>query len=175
MTTKTIPLSQAGNADMRAFAKNVCGLNLGFGGIGNDALRAKIAECGYDSITVQEAPPSPVAPAAGTPPRRPKLEPGNVAAAPQKKTAQSKRMILVARSDDQGGDQPVPVSVNGKAMLIPRGEPVPVPASYVEVLRHAVAYHYDQIDLGGGQSEFRRREVPMYPFQDLGPAQEAAA
>ena len=45
-----------------------------------------------------------------------------------------------------GGDEDVKVSVNGTAMLIPRGQDVVVPVEYVEVLEHAVQFVYDEYD-----------------------------
>jgi len=195
MTTKTIPLAEAGQKDLIAFAKNVCGLTLGFGELSLVKLRAKISECGYDSVTVEQAAEQPAAP----PPQRrspiPEFktaaaEPVATAPRSRKKKKSSGRLrprfqvehppapkklrIIVARSNEAGGDEPVKCGVNGKAMLIPRGEPVDVPAPYVEVLENAIAFHYEQRDLGGGLTELVRREVPLYPFQILGPSPVAA-
>jgi hypothetical protein len=74
--------------------------------------------------------------------------------------------IIIQTSDRAGGDRPVPVGVNGRIMLIPRGTPVWVPESYVEVLKHAVEHAYDEYDadsniFGGLQA---RKDVSAYPF-----------
>ena len=71
--------------------------------------------------------------------------------------------IHVNITEEAGGNEPVPVSVNGKVMLIPRGKDVDVPAEYVEVLQHAISHKYDPLPDGGMNPV--PREVPLYPFQ----------
>lgn len=74
--------------------------------------------------------------------------------------------IIVQTSDKVGGDRPVPVGVNGRIMLIPRGTPVWVPEPYVSVLQNAVEYSYDEYDANtnmfGGLTN--QKAVPSYPF-----------
>jgi len=78
--------------------------------------------------------------------------------------------IIIPESERDAGDMPVPVGVNGVTILIPRGLPSWVPDEYVEALRNAVEFVYDEfkgqkaangIDLGGLS---KPREVQSYPF-----------
>jgi hypothetical protein len=71
--------------------------------------------------------------------------------------------ILISRTNEPGGDQPVPVAVNGRAILIPRGKPSPVAYKYVEALTNAEQAIYDPLPDGGISTE--PRMVPAYPFQ----------
>lgn len=71
--------------------------------------------------------------------------------------------IHIQLTEDPGGDEPVPVGVNGKVMLIPRGKDVEVPHAYFEVLSNAIAHKYDPMP-GGGINPVPRA-VPLYPFQ----------
>lgn len=64
--------------------------------------------------------------------------------------------ILIPKTEDPGGDEPVPVGVNGKVMLVPRGKPVDVPKAYYEVLRNAVRHVYDSLPDGGINPEPRK-------------------
>jgi hypothetical protein len=79
--------------------------------------------------------------------------------------APEKVKILIARTEDAGGDEPVPVGVNGPIMLVPRGEPVEIPYAYYEVLKNAVKDIYDPLPDGGMNPV--PRKVPAYPFQRL--------
>lgn len=77
------------------------------------------------------------------------------------------RQIMIAVSEQPGGREPVSVSVNGRAMFIPRGERCWVRDAYVEVLRNAVAEVYDPYDpeIDGGRGGLRApRKVPAYAF-----------
>lgn len=77
--------------------------------------------------------------------------------------------IIIHRQDPQvypGGDEPVPVGVNGVALRIPRGSPQWVPVEYVEVLEHAERFVYAPYDpekdpLGGLREP---QIVKEYPF-----------
>lgn len=70
--------------------------------------------------------------------------------------------VIIAATEEPGGDEAVPVGVNGKAMLIPRGEPSKIPYRYYEVLENAKEWVYPQLKDGGlGQP----RAVYSYPFQ----------
>ncbi len=79
-------------------------------------------------------------------------------------------MIHIMEQEGTSGADPVAVSVNGKAMLIPRGSPQKVPWKYVHVLHNAVEVRYTQARSESGEtlSELIPRNVLSYPFQDLG-------
>lgn len=72
--------------------------------------------------------------------------------------------INVAAVEGQGGDRPVPVTVNGRTMLIPRGDDVWVPVRYAEVLKNAVMDEYEQSTKGLGDP----RKTYSYPFNYVG-------
>jgi len=75
--------------------------------------------------------------------------------------ANEKIKIEIPIQPGAGGDEPVPVSVNGRVIFITRGEVVEVARKYVEVLDNAVQYIYPENDasvLG------EPRRVPMYPI-----------
>lgn len=73
-------------------------------------------------------------------------------------------MIFIPEEDKPGGQEPVPVGVNGSVMLIPRGKDVPVPVEFVLALRNAVMDIYDPVTEGYGGIR-KPRHVPAYPFQ----------
>jgi hypothetical protein len=81
-------------------------------------------------------------------------------AAPSREATPDKRRILIQRSEEPGGGDPVFVGVNGKGMLIERGKPQLVPLPYIEALDHAIKYVYSQDE----DLDMIRREVPSYPF-----------
>jgi len=75
----------------------------------------------------------------------------------------SKVRIIIQPTEEAGGNDPVQVGVNGKVMLIPRGEEVDIPLSYFEVLKHAITYKYGSNP--DGSLNPVARKVPLYPFQ----------
>lgn len=72
--------------------------------------------------------------------------------------------IHIAVTEDRGGDEAVPVGVNGKVMLIPRGQDCDIPEEYYEVLKNAISYKYEPLPDGKGLNP-EPRKVPMYSFQ----------
>jgi len=82
--------------------------------------------------------------------------------------------INIGIQEEAGGNEPVPVGVNGKIMLIPRGKDVDIPESYLEALQHAVTYKYDSLPDGMGINPVPR-EVQLYPFQIRGRVDQLAA
>lgn len=83
--------------------------------------------------------------------------------------------MIIQIVDEPGGEEPVPVGVNGKVMLIPRGEKVDVPERYWEALRHAERFVYDAMRDGGINPV--PRKVSAFPHQVLAvsPARETEA
>lgn len=69
--------------------------------------------------------------------------------------------IIVAKSQEKGGGQPVFVGVNAKGYTIPRGIPVAVPNFVEYALRQAIqtVYDWDEETL-----KLTAREVPTYPY-----------
>lgn len=68
--------------------------------------------------------------------------------------------VNIARTEDPGGNDPVPLSVNGRAMYVPRDQDCEIRYPYYEVLKGAVTTKYDQKEDG----EMVPRHVPLYPF-----------
>lgn len=82
--------------------------------------------------------------------------------------------INIPANDKPGGQDPVPVGVNGTVIALPRGKDIQVPVEYVEVLKNAVAYHYKpftgfkpdgSMDLGGLNMPDK---VSEFPFNTVG-------
>jgi len=71
--------------------------------------------------------------------------------------------ISIPENDKAGGDEPVFVSVNGKAMFIPRNKTEWVPEEYVEALKNAQEFVYETADDGLGLKP--PRVIQSYPFQ----------
>lgn len=80
-----------------------------------------------------------------------------------------KRRIFIEQQEGAEGQRPVFASVNGSAMLIPRGVEVVVPQKYVGVLNNAQREVIDP-DPGPMGGTLPPRRVLQYPFRDLGPA-----
>lgn len=68
-------------------------------------------------------------------------------------------MLVISEQPGKGGDRPVPVGVNGVAILIPRGAPQPVPWRYYQALCSAVQTVYEQLD----DMTIIAKQVPCYP------------
>lgn len=155
--TERIKIADATPAQLREFGANTLGLEL-HGRETGAIMAAKFAEVGYnvDDIGLQ------------TPAVVPSGGPNGEAAFNTRDRADGVKevRIVIHTQDKPGGEDPVQVGVNGKLMLIPRGEPQWVPESYVEVLNHAVEYVYDEYKGGpdnlGGLN--KPREVKSYPF-----------
>lgn len=143
---KKIPIATATAAQLADFASSHLGLEVNFR-MGTAAIRAKMATTGFtkDEIEVDEpeepAPAQPVA--AGAKPRE-------------------YVTIMIAAQESPGGSEPVPVSVNGKAMWIERSKPSRVPIEYYLALKNAVKYVYDP-DPGPRGGLLPPREVTTYP------------
>ena len=96
------------------------------------------------------------------------MSPRDAAAQSDGEAVQSDYVVIRIQSQNEpGGEQPVPVGVNGSVMLIPRDQDARIPRSYYEVLKNAVVDRYEpEIVNGlmvGMKSEPRR--IPAYPVQ----------
>lgn len=69
--------------------------------------------------------------------------------------------VVIERTEGQGGGDKVVLSVNGSAILVPRGQEVPLHKKFVEVLRNAVTTVMSQAPDG----EIIQRDIPTYPFR----------
>jgi hypothetical protein len=69
--------------------------------------------------------------------------------------------VLVHRGEGAQGKKPIEVGVNGKVMLIPRGEECDIPRKYFEVIKNAVQEIITQ-DTETGDRETHK--APLYPY-----------
>lgn len=145
-----IKIEDAKAYQLRKYAEEVLGLQLRAGESAM-SIKAKIAAViEGDEIDVSEDDPA-----------LPKLQ----KAAPELAEKPAKVTIIISRTNEPGGNQPVPVAVNGRAMLIPRGEPVEIPEHFFEALKNAERAVYDQYPDGGINPT--PRIIPEYPFQRI--------
>ena len=155
--TDRIKIADATPAQLREFGANTLGLEL-HGRETGAIMAAKFAEVGYnvDEIRLQEATVVPSG-----------VSNGDVAFNTRIRADGVKEILInIHIQDKAGGDQAVPVGVNGKLMLIERGVPSWVPESYVEALDHAVEDVYDEYRGGTGNlgGLGKARKVLSYPF-----------
>lgn len=158
MSEQKIALSEASEAQLRAFALAYLGIGFPHNAKA-ETMRARIRSAWSEEkirVDIADEPSAPAVMSAAPQPGRPDQDPGE---------ARSVK-IIVQRTDDPGGDEPIPVGVNGRVMLVPRGEEVEIPEPYYEVLAHAVTHRYEALPDGGLSEE--PRKVPMYPLQRLG-------
>lgn len=152
MSDKKIPIAQASKEQLRTFAETHLGIVMP-PDAKTETLRAKVAAAwNKDEIVIQEDAPS-------------QPQTGGSRAVPAS-APNGKVKLIIQRTDDAGGDEPVPVGVNGRVMLIPRGEEVEIPKPYFEVLKNAVKHIYEPLK-DGGMNPIPRK-VAMYPYQVLG-------
>ena len=163
MSRIVVSLNEAKAPQLREFLMTVKGAEVD-GRDGIDKLKAMLQNIGYaeDFITVPDTRTLSGEPNDG----RPVLQ----RRATDRKTADGETIyevrVLLQTSDKAGGDQPVPVGLNGVVMLVPRGEPVWVREEYVEILKNSVEMVYDEYDqarnmMGGLDAP---RFVSGYPF-----------
>ncbi len=153
---KLIPLSEATTAQLRTFAQDTLGIALK-ANASKEQVRAKVESAWDRDIPVVEAMPEPTL--AGDQPipvtaEQLNIEPGKV-------------RINIGIQEEAGGLEPIPVGVNGKIMLIPRGIDVDIPEPYLEALAHAITFKYDPMPDDMGINPVPRK-VQLYPFQIIG-------
>lgn len=151
MSEKKIPLAEATAEQIRAFGQTYLGLSFP-ANTREETMRAKVAAA-WDKpdIIVDEAEPQATPQGATPPPVTDAQQP------PKRKMVR----VLIHRTDDDGGDEAVPLGVNGRVMLVPRGKEVDIPSTYYEVLRNAVTHRFESYKEGGINPV--PREVPLYP------------
>lgn len=163
-----VPLADATPEQMREFATERLGLQLGPNpNIKPETLRAKIA-AKWDlpdiDVRADQAGP-PKGDQIGNPPVNhefDQLTGGGVAPGGNDPLVR----IEIAPQEGPGGDQPVFVAVNNRAIWLPRGEPIRVKYKYFEVLKNAKTRIGEQIAEkdGGG---IRWKDIQSYPFTVL--------
>ncbi|WP_022727224.1 hypothetical protein [Fodinicurvata sediminis] len=155
METKKIPIAEATEQQLRDFAESYLGISVPHN-TKLETLRAKVSQAWTkDEIIVEVADAHQAQEGTPPPPATPEQQP------PGKKQVR----ILIQRTDEPGGDEAVPIGVNGRVMLVPRGQEVDIPEDYYQVLKNAVTHRYEALPDGGINPE--PRKVPAYPFQVL--------
>lgn len=147
------PIEEATATELAHFAENIQNLENINLRLGAEKIIAKLRDAGYtkDFILIPDAPPE--------------NESDETDAAENILKSGSKVEILIPKSEGPGGSQPVSVSVEGKAMVIPRGEKCTVPVEFVEALNLAMETHYpdaNEEDLGDPV------DMPSYSVQQFG-------
>ncbi len=145
---------------LRTFASQVLGIEIG-GRENKPTMIGKMAEVGY-AMSFINLPPSAPAPSGGPSQR------GAFNTRVSDKVGEDGNLvkeirIILHTKDEPGGDRAVPVSVNGKSMLIPRGTEEWVPEHFVEALDHAEEDIYDEYSEGLGGLK-KPRTVKSYPY-----------
>ncbi|MEQ9131099.1 MAG: hypothetical protein RJQ08_13675 [Salinisphaeraceae bacterium] len=157
MSDKKVPIQEATEPQLRAFAESHLGITIAANARPETVL-AKVKEAWpKDHIVVIGADDEGAKPEGAAPPP---------VTADQQPDDKGMVTIMVQRTEEAGGDDPVFVAVNGRGMLIPRGEWHPIPVAFYEVLRNAVKDIYDALP-DGGMNPIPRK-VPSYPFQTRG-------
>lgn len=80
---------------------------------------------------------------------------------PETLSMEDKVTIFVERSDKEDGDRDIFASVNGRAILIPRGKPVEIARKYLHVLENAIQTVFSK----AADGTLIPRDVPTYPFR----------
>lgn len=155
-TDKKININDATEKQLRWFAEAYCGLAAFPGNTKIETIRSRVAAAwGKDEIIVQDDEEN--KPMVG-------YNPHPVLDSQQKPDRKIVRLII-QRTDEAGGDDAVPLGVNGRIMLVPRGKEVDIPAEYFEVLKNAVVHRYESLPDGGMNPV--PRPIQAYPFQRI--------
>jgi len=151
MNYKEVPIEQADVGQLRKFALESLGLDISQQMTGAQ-IRAKIA-LAWDKPYILAAPDLP----------RVDVTPLKPPAAPKDDILGSREMVTVyiQPQEGPGGEEPVPLSVNGRAMWVKRGVPSRIRVPYFEVLNHSIRFVYPT-DADG--NIMPPRAVHMYPF-----------
>ena len=153
---KLIPIGEATEAQLREFAQDTLGIEIK-ASAKIEQVRAQVEQAWDRDIPIIEAAPKPTL--AGD-------QPVPVTDT-QQDPVEGKVRINIGIQETAGGNDAVPVGVNGRIMLIPRGKDVDIPESYLEALQHAVTFKYDALEDGMGINPVPRK-VQLYPFQIIG-------
>lgn len=145
----TININEATGPQLVWFAQNVLNIEGVRPNMSKAEMIAKIRAVGHDRDTIEVE----------------HIEPAKPKAASDSDGGADKVRIIIPASDAPGGQDPVPVSVNGSAMLIPRDQECEIPYPYYEALKNAVRQVFTPLSDGGISPP---KSVPAYPFSRVG-------
>lgn len=130
--------------------------------VGTTPAPAQDASEADDDPFAEEAPPA-AAPAKAA---AAKTALSGEAAERARNEAAFKKLVTVTihRTDKPGGNQPVPIGVNGRNILVRRGTPVEMPLPFFLALKNAQQLIYTLHDDGKGDFSMEAETVPAYPF-----------
>lgn len=158
---KTILFKDATDAELMHYATVMLGLNLG----GNPKIKRETiigrisqAHPDKDAIEIDEddVQPQPQARTA-SPPKQP------AGAFSGGGSGGDTVIILIDRQEGKIGSQPIPLSFNGRCMLVERGKWSQIPKAFFEVLKDAVEEQYEPLEGGGIAAE--PTMVPRFPWR----------
>jgi len=161
---RQVNIQQASEQELRDFGRSYLGLALP-PNCKVETLRAKISEA-WDKPYIVIADAEEDGPQIGDEPVP--VEEGQVG------PGRDMVRIHISITEDAGGSEDVPVGVNGKVMLIPRGKDVDIPVEYHEALQHAITHKYEPLPDGQGINPIPRK-VPLYPHQVISRFRKDAA
>ncbi len=166
MEIKKIPVADASRAELAEYASTHLGLEFD-GRTGKEALLTLMRDAQFTGteITVAVAPEE----------KAPAIDmTGEDKVSGTKDAGEAKVKIHIAVAENQDGtdegSRPVPVGLNGRVILIPRGSDVIVKYKHYEILKHAVKLKYTKGDMQtpGQTALMEAKEVPAYPVSFLG-------
>lgn len=152
---KTIEISEATDEQLREFANLTLGLSMPANTL-RETVLSKLSQAWDKTFIFQSDPVHPQASAQEGDTPAPVTEDQEPPEIPMVR-------IHINETEESGGRDPVPVGVNGKVMLIPRGKAVDIPETYYKVLNNAISHKFDP--LPGGGIDPNPRTVPLYPHQ----------
>lgn len=170
--TMTINMRDATDAQLRKFAAETLGLAI-HPQMGRDKIISRIDAAGWQPDTAASERTITIMPGDA------EVTKGGTSAAPAAPAAEMSiaerdaRMVTIRieRTDEPGGDEMVPLGVNGSVLAVPRGQPAPIRWPYFVALCHAVK-HIHEPQGKNNEMDPNPRKVPFYPFTIInGPAE----
>lgn len=165
---KKIPIEEATLQQLRDFAQDSLGFEIHMNSNYATALAKVRATFSGDDITIRDEPAAEdvlQAPIAPQPAPRPVL-------ASQGDVGPGWVKVRINITESPGGNERVPLSVNGKAMLVEREKDQVIPYHFYEALVRAVEFRYEMDETGHGVNPIPRK-IAKYPHTVLsngGPA-----
>lgn len=144
-----IEIDKANAEQLRLFATAVMNLDLD-GSETKAQIRSKMQASGYNASTINVPDPETATQAA----RMDDVKAGTIRT---NAAGEEEVRILIPETEGQDGERPVYVSVNGRNIGIPRGEPVYVARKYIHALENASQMVYAKADKGLGTGRLVKR------------------
>lgn len=149
-SNKTVPLAEATVTQLRSYAELVLALDIPPTANRNTIIgKIKLVQPDVEAISLHDGPTAPA------PAKAASIDP----------TATTVIINIQVVEEAAGGSEPVPVGVNGKVMLVPRGQWCEIPRDYLSVLMHAVETRYRQINHPDGTMTLESYAVHRFPHQ----------